>query len=146
MARPAERAVLNHLIETCRDAERGFRTAAEHVNGAQLRTLFLNLADQRRQFAAALLPHAQRLGGAHVADGTTAAAVHRAWIHLKASIAVDPNRAVLTEAARGEHFAIATYDEAIQDILPPDARDLIEEQDLDVRAAAGEIRMRAEMT
>src|SRR5688500_11384188 len=107
MAQPSERAVLNHLIETCRDAERGFRTAAEHVNRAQLRTLFLKLAAQRRQFADALLPHAQRLGGAHVSDGTTTAAVHRAWIHLKASIAVDPNHAVLAEAARGEGFALA---------------------------------------
>ena len=144
MAQPGERAVLNHLIETCRDAERGFRTSAEHVNTAQLRTLFLRLAAQRRQFADALLPHARRLSGADVSDGTSAAAVHRAWIHLKASIAADPNRAVLAEAARGERFAVATYDDAIRDILPPDARDLIEEQDLDVRAAAEEIRMRAE--
>lgn len=143
MAHTSERAVLNHVIETCRDAERGFRTAAAHVNTTQLRTLFLKLAAQRRQFADALLPHAQRLG-ADVPDGTSAAAVHRAWIHLKASIAVDPNRAVLAEAARGERFAVATYDQAIHEILPPDARDLIEEQDQDVRAAAEEIRTRAQ--
>ena len=144
MAHQSERAVLNHLIETCRDAERGFRTAATHVNNTQLRTLFLKLAAQRRQFADALLPHAQRLGGADVSDGTSAAAVHRAWIHLKASVAVDPNRAVLAEAARGERFAVAAYSDAIHDILPPDARDLVEQQDQDVRAAAEEIRTRVE--
>ena len=144
MAQQTERAVLNHLIETCRDAERGFCTAAEHVNNPQLRTLFLKLAAQRRQFADALLPHAQRLGGADVSDGTGAAAVHRAWIHLKASIAADPNRAVLAEAARGERFAVRAYNNAIHDILPPDARDLVEQQDQDVRAAADEIRTRVE--
>jgi uncharacterized protein (TIGR02284 family) len=144
MAQQSERAVLNHLIETCRDAERGFRTAAEHVNQAPLRTLFLKMADQRHQFADALLPHAQRLGGADVSDGTSAAAVHRAWIHVKSSIAADPNRAVLGEAARGERFAVAAYDEALHDILPPGVRDLVEAQEHDVRAAATEIRTRAE--
>ena len=143
MAQQSERALLNHLIAVCRDAERGFRLAAEEVNTAQLRTLFLKLADQRRQFADALLPHAQRLGGAAVSDGTSAAAVHRTWLHLKASIAADPNRAVLDEVARGERFAVAAYDEAIHDILPPDARDLVEEQQQDVRAAAEQIHLRA---
>lgn len=143
MAQHSERAVLNHLIDTHRDAERGFRTAAEHVNSAQLRTLLLTLAEQRRQFADALLPHAQRLGEDRVSNGTRAAAVHRAWIHLKASVAADPNRAVLGEAARGERFALAAYDEAIQDILSPDVRDLVEEQHQDVHAAAVQIQARA---
>ena len=31
MADRSERAVLNHLIETCKDAERGFRHVAEHA-------------------------------------------------------------------------------------------------------------------
>jgi uncharacterized protein (TIGR02284 family) len=143
MAQQTERVALKHLIATCRDAERGFRTAADQVNNAQLRTLFLKLAAQRRQFADALLPHAQRLGGAGVSDGTSAAAVHRAWIHVKASIAADPNHAVLGEAARGERLALAAYDDAIHDILPPDVRDLVEEQHQDVRAAAEDIRRRA---
>ncbi len=143
MAQQSERAVLNHLIETCRDAERGFRTAAEHVNTAPLRTMFLQMAEQRRQFADALLPHAQRLGGASVADGSGAAAVHRAWIHLKASVAADPDHAVLEEAMRGERVAVAAYDEAIHDILPPDVRDLVEEQHHDVRAAVQQIEARA---
>jgi hypothetical protein len=34
MAERNERAVLNHLIEICRDAERGFRMAAVHVKNA----------------------------------------------------------------------------------------------------------------
>jgi uncharacterized protein (TIGR02284 family) len=139
MAEHSERAVLNRLIETCRDAERGFRAAAAEVTSPELRTLFLRLAEQRHQFADALVPHAQRLGGAGVLDGTNAAALHRAWIHLKARVAADADRAVLDEAARGERFAVAAYDEAVHDILPPDTRDLVEEQDQDIRAAAQRI-------
>lgn len=142
MAERTERAVLNRLIETCRDAERGFRAAAEEVTSPELKRLFLRLAEQRRSFAADLLPHAERLGGAAVGDGTNAATLHRAWIHLRARIASDPEQAVLDEAARGERFALQAYDEAVGDILPPEARDVVEAQDLGVRVAR---RMVAEM-
>ena len=86
MAERTERAVLNHLIETCRDAERGLRLAADEVKSNELKRLFLRLAEQRQAFANELLPHAQRLGGASVSDGTAAAALHRAWIQVKARL------------------------------------------------------------
>jgi uncharacterized protein (TIGR02284 family) len=135
MAERTERAVLNHLIETCRDAERGFLIAAEHVHAPELRRLFLKLANQRHEFADELLPHAQRLGGANAGDGTCAAAVHRAWLRVKARWTTNSDRAVLEEAARGERFALAAYDEAVHEVVPPDAREVIEAQDLGVRIA-----------
>jgi uncharacterized protein (TIGR02284 family) len=135
MAERTERAVLNHLIERCRDAERGFRTASEQVKAPELKRLFLELADQRRAFAADLLPHAQRLGGAAVSDGTGAATLHRAWIQVRGRLAADPDRAVLEEAARGERFAVAAYDDAVHDLLPPETRELVEAQDLGIRVA-----------
>lgn len=130
-----ERAILNHLIETCRDAERGFRTAASEVTSPALKRMFERLADQRRDFAAELLPHAQRLGGANVHEGTSQAKLHRGWIHVRARLASNPEQAVLEEADRGERFAVAAYDEAVSDILPPETRDLVETQDLGVRVA-----------
>ena len=42
-----ERGTLNHLIETCRDGERGFRYAANHVVTADVKELFLEVAGQR---------------------------------------------------------------------------------------------------
>jgi uncharacterized protein (TIGR02284 family) len=135
MAQRTERAILNRLIERCRDAERGFRAAAEQVHDPEKKRLFLRLAEQRHEFAADLLPHAQRLGGAADVDGTGIAALHRAWMQVKARLAPNPEHAVLAEAARGEGFAVAAYDEAVHDLLPPDARDLIESQDLGIRIA-----------
>ena len=130
-----ERAILNHLIETCRDAERGFCAAAQEVTSPELRRLFLRLAEQRRAFAEDLLPHAQRLGGAAVTDGTSRAKLHRAWIHVRARLASNPEHAVIEEAMRGERFALSAYGEAVADILPPNTRDLVEAQDLGVRIA-----------
>jgi len=135
MAERTERAVLNHLIETCRDAERGFRVAAEHVTSRELKRLFLRLAEQRHSFADELLPHAQRLGGASEADGTAAAAVHRTWIQLKTRLATNPDLAILEEAARGERYAVHAYDDAMADVIPPDVREVVEGQDLGVRVA-----------
>lgn len=135
MAERTERAVLNHLIETCRDAERGFRAAAEHVSSGELRRLFLGLADQRHSFVNELLPHAQRLGGTSDADGTATAAAHRAWMHVKARLAGNPDRAILEEAARGERYAMHAYDDAVADVIPPEARELVERQDMGVRLA-----------
>jgi len=135
MAERTERTVLNHLIETCRDAERGLRVAADQVTSQELKRLFMRLAEQRRSFADELLPYAQRLGGGSAADGTAAAAVHRAWIQVKARLARNPDRAVLEEAARGERYAVHAYDDAIADWIPPDAREIVEGQDLGVRVA-----------
>ena len=134
MAERTERAVLNHLIETCTDAARGFRSAAEHVKDQGLKAMFADLAAQRERFAADLLPHAQRLGGAAAADGTTAAAVHRGWIDLVAKLRHD-DRAIVLEAARGDAVTLHVFQDAIQDLLPPDAREVIERQYADVSAA-----------
>ena len=135
MAERTERAVINHLIDVCRDAERGFRLAATQVKTAEVKRLFLRLADQRHAFAEELLPHAYRLGGATGPDGLTLATVHRAWMQIRARLASDPEHAVLEEAVRGERFARIAYDEAVNDMLPPDTRDTIEGQELGVRVA-----------
>ena len=63
MAEQTPRSVLNHLIETCRDSERGYRSAAGLVEGPALKTKLLEMANERARFAQELVPHAQRLGG-----------------------------------------------------------------------------------
>ena len=134
MAERSERAVLNHLIETCTDAARGFRTVADHVTDPALKAVFIEMASARERFAADLLPHAQRLGGAAAADGTTVAAVHRGWIDIKSKLRHD-DAAIVAEAARGDGVTLHAYREAVADLLPPDVRDLVEKQLADLTVA-----------
>jgi uncharacterized protein (TIGR02284 family) len=134
MAERTERVVLNHLIETCTDAARGFRTAADHVKDPGLKAVFTEIAAQREQFAADLLPHAQRLGGPPPVDGTTAAALHRGWIDLIAKLRHD-DRAIVAEAARGDGVTLQVFQDAIQGMLPPETRDLVERELLAVASA-----------
>jgi uncharacterized protein (TIGR02284 family) len=133
MANRTEREVLNHLIQTCRDGERGFRYAANHVRDARVKALFVEIAAQREQFADELLPHAQRLGGASEADGSMAGALHRGWMTIKDTLGGHEDPAIIHEAERGERAALGAYEEALDGMLPPTTRDMIERQCADVR-------------
>ena len=136
----SERAVLNHLIETCKDAERGFRHVAAHATNPTVKSLFLDIASQRARFAADLLPHAQRLGGAREADGTAAGALHRTWIDLRYAISRDDQKAVVHEAERGEHFSLGVYRDALEGMLPPTVRDVVESQYVEVQKTGDRLR------
>jgi uncharacterized protein (TIGR02284 family) len=128
MAERTERATLNHLIETCRDGERGFRYAANHVRNPTVKDLFLAVADEREQFAGELIPYAQRLGGHEEGEGSFAASLHRSWMGIRDAISRHDETAIITEAERGERAAVTAYEDAINGMLPPEARDVIERQ------------------
>lgn len=128
MAERTELGVLNHLLETCRDGERGFRFAAEHATDPDVRDLFRTLADERNRFAEQLSPHVHRLGGQATTEGSTAGAVHRGWMQLMGAVSRHHDEVLLAEAERGERMAIGAYQEALQGMLPPTVSDLIERQ------------------
>jgi uncharacterized protein (TIGR02284 family) len=136
----SERAVLNHLIETCKDAERGFRHVAEHATDPALKSLFLDIASQRARFAADLMPHAQRLGGANVHDGTAVGTLHRTWIDLRSAIFRGDPVAAIHEAERGEHFSRGVYRSALDGMLPLTARELVETQYAELRRTGERLR------
>ena len=140
MAERTEREVLHHLIEICKDGERGFRAAAEYVHDPSLKSLFQSLAEQRGQFAGDLLPHLHRLGGYTDWTGTNAGALHRGWISIKAHIPGHTDRTIAAEAARGDHAAIAAYDEALNGMLPPTVSGLVEAQREELTASLAAIR------
>ena len=122
-----EREVLHDLIEICKDGERGYRAAAAHVSDAELKTLFGELANERKRFADELTPHLHRLGGVPD-DGSNAAALHRGWMTLKGLVPGSHNHKLIAEAERGEHYALNAYEEALNGMLPPTAIPIVEAQ------------------
>ncbi|HUE88837.1 MAG TPA: PA2169 family four-helix-bundle protein, partial [Vicinamibacterales bacterium] len=113
MAEQSPRAVLNDLMETCRDSERGYRAAADLVASQALNVQFREIAAERARFAEALLPYAQRLGGDEASDGTTAATLHRRWMDLKARLTHHDDQAVFAEVIRGDTVTLRTYETAL---------------------------------
>jgi uncharacterized protein (TIGR02284 family) len=135
MADTNEQNVLHHLIEICGDGERGFRTAARHVNDPALQALFAELADERKRFAADLIPHLQRIGGCQAAEGSVSGAAHRGWMTLRCLAPGDRDQAIVVEAQRGERAALDAYDHALGGLLPLSVDWLIEAQREAVRKA-----------
>jgi uncharacterized protein (TIGR02284 family) len=140
MAERTERKALLHLIEICRDGERGFRAAEHAVSDPKLKALFGELAAERARFATDLLPHLRRLGGMTDGEGTTAGALHRRWMNLKAYVPCHHDHAIVTEAERGEHAALDAYDDALHGMLPPTVTSLIESQQEAMHCAGERIR------
>lgn len=140
MAERTEREVLEHLVEICRDGERGFQAAAQYVRTTELKALFTQLAAQRHMFALDLAPHVNRLGGSALADGTGAGAVHRGWMKVRSYVPIHHDRAIVNEAERGQHAAVKAYDDALNGVLPPTVISIIEAQRDEMRATQQRIR------
>ena len=126
MTELSPRAVLNTLIETCKDGERGLLHAAELVSDPQLKSFFTDTAYRRAQFATVLLPHAQRLGGESTSDGTAAASLHRRWMDVRSTLSGHDDGAVVAEARRGDGVTVLAFKSAVEGALPATVRELVE--------------------
>jgi uncharacterized protein (TIGR02284 family) len=124
----------------CRDEELTLRYAADHVKDPSIKALFVELASRRAQFAADLLQHAQRLGGAEAADRTTRGTLHRGWMAIKGALLGYSDREMIAEAEHDEDLTLATYENALDDMLPPTARELVERQRAEIRLAHDRVR------
>ncbi|MGB8167899.1 MAG: PA2169 family four-helix-bundle protein [Chthoniobacteraceae bacterium] len=134
-------SVLNSLIETCKDGQEGFRTAAENVKSADSKALFFELATQRQQFASELQGLVDGLGDEPEKSGSIAGALHRGWIDLKAAVTNDDEHSILAECERGEDSAAAEYHKALeQNHLPQNVRAIVERQATAVQAAHDRVR------
>lgn len=133
-------STLNNLIETCKDGQNGFQTAAEGVKRSDLKTLFSGYSTQRAQFAGELQNEVLRLGGDPEKTGSTAAALHRGWIDIKSAVTGEDEGAVISECERGEDSAVRNYKDALDADLPADIRSIVEQQYSQVQEAHDRIR------
>ncbi len=133
-------STLNNLIETCKDGENGFRTAAEGVKDSKLKTLFNTYSQQRAKFAAELQGEVRGLGGDPEKTGSVAASLHRGWINIKSTVTGEDEAAIIAECERGEDSAKANYEEAMKEDLPAKVKSTIEQQYGQVKEAHDRIR------
>ena len=132
--------VLNELIETCKDGENGFRTAAEKVKDPSLKTIFLKYAAQRAGYAQELTGAVSSLGEKPADSGHVAAVLHRGWMGLKEALIKDEDTALVNEAEAGEDVAMKAYKEALSKSLPASVLGLVQKQFAGVQEAHGVVR------
>ena len=119
---------LQDLAECCKDGEYGFRACAEQAERQDLKSTFLQRADDCRGAAQELNNQIRSLGGTSENHGSAAGALHRGWVAVKATLSTYDDKSVLEECERGEDNAKARYTKALKQPLPAAIKLLVERQ------------------
>jgi uncharacterized protein (TIGR02284 family) len=59
---------------------------------------------------------------------------------LRHALSGDDQKAVIHEAERGEHFSLGIYKDALEGMLPPTVRDVVESQYAEVQKTGDRLR------
>ena len=119
--------ILNHLIETSEDGQKGFAEAAELAKDPNLKKLFGERASGCAGSISELQALVASLGGKPEDSGSVKGAAHRGWFKVRATV-TDADAASLEEVERGEDYAKAAYGKALKSELPAEVRTVIEKQ------------------
>lgn len=133
-------STLNNLIETCKDGQNGFQTAAADVENSNLKSVFYEFGQQRARFVGELQTLVKELGGDPENTGSTAATLHRGWINIKSVLTGKDEAAILNEAERGEDIAKNAYEKAAAMSLPANVSSVIQKQYAEVKMAHDKVR------
>ena len=113
---------IRDLVECSKDGEYGFRECAQQVKRPDLKSTFLQRADDCRQAALELNQLIRDCGGQPEEGGSAMGAMHRGWVSIKSKLTAYDDKAVLAECERGEDNAKARYLKALQKNLPANVR------------------------
>jgi len=133
-------SVLETLIETCRDGEKGYKDAAEHVKRPDLKAFFAEQSVERGRFARELEAELARLGKPGKKEsGSVAGAMHRAWIDTKANLG-GGDHTILESVEQGEDRAKEAYEKALNASLPSEVQMIVRRQAEGIRRAHDKVK------
>lgn len=133
-------SVLQDLIETCKDGQKGYQDAASHVKRPDLKTFFNEQSLERARFAGELQEERIRLGQTDKKDsGSVSATLHRAWIDTKVSMGAG-DKAILESVEAGEDNAKEAYQKAVTSDLPENIAQVVRRQAASVQQAHDKVK------
>ena len=121
-------SVLNELIETSKDGEKGFLKSAQDAHNPELKSLFSACAKRCAEGARELQAEVRASGGDLERSGSVTAALHRGWMNVKEAVTSRDDKAILEECERGEDYAKAQYKKALEQDLPANVRAVVQRQ------------------
>lgn len=131
---------LNTLIETCKDGEYGFKSCADHVKSADLKTIFLRRSEDCQKGGRELQALVSRLGGKAETSSSASGTLHRGWVAVVGTLSGYSDEQMLNECERGEDVALERYRDAMKAALPADVMSVVKSQYEGVKRNHDQIR------
>jgi len=143
-ARPVPHSMLDYtaikdVVAICRDAEQGFRGAANAAQTPDLKRLFERLSLERGQFANELMQVGREMNMDIPNPSGIGGALHAGWIELKGVMSRHNEHEILFDVARGEEMSLKVYREALQTSLADNVRAVLQRQAAKVEQAHNQI-------
>lgn len=138
-----DKKAAQELVETLKDGERGFATAAEKLRDSdhpQWAETLQRFSQQRAEFCQEIVAMGHEYNDDVDESGTVAAALHRGWISLKDALTGDDAGSVLGAAVTGENHAVSEYEKALEQDLSAGFREVVTRQHAAVVAARDEVK------
>lgn len=133
-------SVLQDLIQTCKDGQKGYQEAASKVKRSDLKTFFSEQSLERSRFAGELEEELIRLGKPDKkVSGSVVGSLHRAWIDTKVGLG-GGDKTVLDWLENGEDHAKNAYQKAVTSDLPENIAQIVRRQAASVQAAHDKVK------
>jgi len=133
-------SVIENLIETCKDGQKGYQEAAAHVKRSDLKTYFNEQSLERSRFAGELEVELIRLGKPDKkVFGSVGGALRRAWIDTKVSLG-GGDKTILESVEAGEDNAKEAYEKAVTGDLPENIAQIVRRQAASVERAHDKVK------
>ena len=132
--------MVHHLIERCKDGQKGYKHASEDIEDPQLKSLFRDFSVQRDTMITELQNELHKMGKTDNESSSIEGTIHRTWMDLSSALLAKDRQQVLNECERGEDYAVAAYDKALKADLPGNLKNIVEKQYNQVKQAHDRIR------
>ena len=133
-------SVVENLIETSKDGQKGYQDAAQHAKAADLKAFFNEQSAERGRFAQELQAELAKLGKPEKkVSGSAGGAIHRAWIDTKVALG-GGDKTILESVEAGDDAAKDCYNKALGGTLPGSLMEIVRRQAASVHKAHDRVR------
>jgi uncharacterized protein (TIGR02284 family) len=134
-------SVVENLIETCKDGQKGYQDAAQHAKRADLKSFLSEQSAERGRFAQELQIELSKLGKPDKkVSGSVGGAMRRAWLDTKANLG-GGDKTILESVEAGEDTSKDTYRKALSGALPTSLMEIVRKQATSVQRAHDKVKM-----
>jgi len=109
--------VLNTLITINNDRMEGYETAAKETEEQDLKILLAQFSSTSQKCKDDLIIEVTKLGGTPAEGTKTTGKFFRVWMDVKAALAGNDRKAILSSCEYGEDMAKSTYKKALENDL-----------------------------